>query len=83
MEVGIETRKINKNVRKEKNLRNFHLGDEYAENSRCPAALASGLRNSQLHVDLDGFFFSRDSIVFKSVMRSCIEIWFFRLKFCS
>jgi hypothetical protein len=28
MEVGIETRKINKNERKEKNSRNSHLGDE-------------------------------------------------------
>jgi hypothetical protein len=31
----IETGKINKNKRKEKNLRNSHLGDEHAENSRC------------------------------------------------
>jgi len=36
MEVGIETGKINKNERKEKNSRNSHLGHEHAENSRCP-----------------------------------------------
>ena len=35
MEVGIETGQIHKNKRKEKNLRNSHLEDEHAENSRC------------------------------------------------
>jgi hypothetical protein len=36
MEVGIETGKIIKNERKEKNLRNSYFGHEHAENFRCP-----------------------------------------------
>ena len=36
MEVGIETEKIIKNERKEKNLRNSYFGHGYVENFRCP-----------------------------------------------
>ena len=36
MEVGIETGKIIKNERKEKNLRNSYFGHGHAENFRCP-----------------------------------------------
>ena len=36
LEVGIETGKIIKNERKEKNLRNSYFGHGHAENFRCP-----------------------------------------------
>ena len=65
MEVGIETGQIHKNKRKEKNLRNSHLGDEHAENS---AAITYGLcKVSYMLIWMR--FFSR-----ARYLRSCVKI---------